>query len=225
MLITMTVFADFLNTFFAGFDDAIINFAHNLHEVAGAVLDPILTTITHLGDHGLFFILLTLVLLFIPKTRKIGMAMTFAALIGVIITNVAVKNLVARVRPYEASELYRSFFQVFGIKPESDWSFPSGHTNIAFSTMTAFFLAGNKKYSWLALVLAALVAFSRIYIVIHYPTDVFAGLIIGVLSGVAGFLIMSAVYKKYGERIDASCAKVYSKIGGIFKKKNKPDAQ
>jgi len=218
---TLTVIADFLDKNFAGFDGAILTFAHNLHEAAGAVLDPILTTITHLGDKGLFFLALAFILLIIPKTRKFGFAMAIAALIGVIVTNVALKNIVARVRPYEASELFRSYFEVFGIKAESDWSFPSGHTNIAFSTMTAFFLTANKKYSWTALVLASLVAFSRIYIAIHYPTDVFAGVIIGVSAGVAGFFIMKAIYKRAGNNIDGFDAPLWNKL---FKGKKKEAA-
>ena len=68
-------------------------------------------------------------------------------------------------------------------------SFPSGHTTAAFSTMTALFLMGNKKYSWTAFIFAFLMGLARIYLVVHYPSDVLGGIIVGVVAGCLGALI------------------------------------
>lgn len=218
MLITATVLSDFINTTFAGFDEAIMTFGHDLHEAAGAILDPLMRFFTFLGDKGWLFILLALVLIVIPKTRKIGLSMALALAIGALVTNVVIKNVVARPRPYVASEQFRAFWEAVWAKPESDFSFPSGHTTGAFSSMTAFFLAGNRKYTWTGLLLAFLVAFSRIYLAVHYPSDVLFGIIFGALSGVVAFFIMKAVYDRSGRVLDSYDAQLWERL---FTRKNK----
>ena len=212
----MTVFAEFLNTFFAGFDASLLAFGAFLHEAAGAVLDPIFFFLTMLGDHGLFFMLLALVLAIIPKTRKIGLTMAGAIFIGALITNIGLKNIVARPRPYVTSEQFRVYWEAVGHGPESDPSFPSGHATAAFASMTALFLTVKKKYSWPGLVLALLVSFSRIYIAVHYPSDVLVGMIIGIGAGVAAYYLVKLFYSKIAP-------KLIEKLG--LKKKKSPEPQ
>lgn len=135
--------------------------------------------ITFLGDGGWFWILLAVVLLIMKKTRKAGVAAAIALVIGALITNVCLKNLVARVRPYDT---YSALIPI--VKRPIDWSFPSGHTCASFASAFVYFRLLPKKYGIPALVLACMIAFSRLYLGVHYPTDVLAGFLIGLLASV-----------------------------------------
>ncbi len=156
-------------------------------------LDAVMPVVTLLGDAGIFWIAVAVVLLFFPKTRKIGLSMGAALLIGVLVCNVTLKPLVARIRPYDYQ------FEVFGkvipllIDAQHDFSFPSGHTIASFEAAVAIFLY-NKKFGTPALILASLIAFSRLYLYVHYPTDVIASVILG--TGIA-FLGVWLVKKGY----------------------------
>ena len=142
--------------------------------------------VTHLGDGGVFWILLGIILLFSKKTRPAGVAALLALLVGALITNVCLKNFVARIRPYEVVEGLRLM-----IERQRDYSFPSGHTAASFASVTALYLAGEKKMWKVALVLAVLIALSRLYLYVHYPTDVLGGMLLGCLAGYAGCRGMS----------------------------------
>ena len=147
--------------------------------------------VTHLGDGGVFWILLGIILLFSKKTRPAGVAALLALLVGALITNVCLKNFVARIRPYEVVEGLRLM-----IERQRDYSFPSGHTAASFAAMTALFLAKMKKAWIAALVLAVLIAFSRLYFYVHYPTDVLGGAVVGILSGIIGYAIVEKIDKR-----------------------------
>ena len=152
----------------------ILNWLQSLHT---PILDKIMQLLTHLGDMGIIWIILTIVMLLIPKTRKSGVIMAAALIVDVILCNVILKNLIARVRPYDVN----TAVQVLVAKPK-DFSFPSGHTAASFASVTALYLAGEKKLWKLALVLAILIAFSRMYLYVHYPTDILGGVIFGSLK-------------------------------------------
>ncbi len=137
-------------------------------------LNPIMRAITSLGNAGLFWILLALVLLSFKKTRKIGLACAVSIAIGALITNLILKNWVARIRPYEALES----LSILVSKPH-DFSFPSGHSTASFAGAWALFRNTKSRWRIPALVLAALIALSRLYVGVHYPTDVLAGCAIG----------------------------------------------
>lgn len=196
-------FVEFLNSFFAPFDEALFTFCQALHNGAGVFLDPLFKFITIFGDKGIFFIVFGVLLTAFPKTRRFGVAVLFALLIGSLITNVALKNLVARPRPYIMNDIARALWTSVGQGPESDLSFPSGHTTAAFAFATAIFLTGNKKYSWTVYFAAFAIAFSRIYLAVHYPTDVIAGLIVGVAAGFAAYYpakyVSSLLVRKKGD--------------------------
>ena len=197
----MTPFAQFLNTYFAGLDTAVFEFFYGLHEAAGAFLAPFFRFITVFGDHGLFFIFAGLVLSFIPRTRRVGVTLLAALAIGALITNVWLKEAVARTRPYEALDIARKLWEAVGNGAESDLSFPSGHATASFAACVAVFMTCNKKYSWTALVFAFLIALSRLYIGVHYATDVIAGVLIGTLAGVVSYFAIKKLFEVIEKRI------------------------
>lgn len=145
--------------------------------------------ITFLGDGGWFWILLAVVLLIMKKTRKAGVAAAIALVIGALITNVCLKNMVARVRPYDT---YSALIPI--VKRPIDWSFPSGHTCASFASAFVYFRLLPKKYGIPALVLACMIAFSRLYLGVHYPTDVLAGFLIGLLASVLAVWMVRRFY-------------------------------
>lgn len=152
------------------------------------VTDPILSAFTHLGDAGALFIALTLALLLWPKTRKVGLACAFGLLFSLLFTNVILKHLVGRVRPWV------DFPAILPLVVEGDpLSFPSGHTSAAFAFALAFVRtwprdwAHSKAVKVGVVVLATLMALSRLYVGVHYPTDVLGGFIAGDLAGLAGW--------------------------------------
>lgn len=144
-----------------------------------AVLDTLMPIITLLGDAGIFWIALALVLLCTRKYRKTGAAMGVALVLGLLICNVTMKPLVARIRPYDYQlEHFGKTIQLLIAAP-TDYSFPSGHTLASFEGAVVLTLY-NKKLGIPALILASLIAFSRLYLYVHYPTDVLAALVMGV---------------------------------------------
>jgi len=140
-------------------------------------LDGAMTFITTLGNTGAVWIALSLVLLIIPRTRRWGLRCALALLIGFLITNVALKNIIQRIRPYEAISALNIL-----VPPEHDFSFPSGHATSSLAAAWALFRTAPRKYGVPALVLAVLIALSRLYVGVHYPTDVLAGVAIGILA-------------------------------------------
>ena len=165
----------------------ILDWFQTLHT---PILDKIMTSITKLGDAGIFWIILTLLFLIIPKMRKTGIIMAAALIMDLLICNVAVKNLVARTRPCDVNKSIQLL-----VKRPWDYSFPSGHTAASFASVTALYLAGEKKLWKLALALGCVIAFSRMYLYVHYPTDILGGVIIGILSGVLGYKIIRRILK------------------------------
>lgn len=141
-------------------------------------LTPVITFITHLGDSGIFWIALTLILLAFKRTRRIGLTCAVSMIIGLVVTNLILKNWVARIRPYEMIEGLHLL-----IERQKDFSFPSGHATNSFAAAWVIFCMVPRKYGVPALILACLIAFSRLYVGVHYPTDVLAGTLIGIAAG------------------------------------------
>lgn len=155
------------------------------------ILNSFFLFFTHMGDSGFLWILISAALIFFPKTRKIGLAALAAMLLGLVFTNLTIKGLVARPRPYET---------VLGALPlliESDpFSFPSGHTCAAFAASGVWLRGARRKWvGALGLLAAALMGFSRMYVGVHYLSDVLAGMVIGVLCSQAAWYL--------GERLSA----------------------
>ena len=164
----MTAAAMWLNTVFAGFDQNVTATVHRLYELAGDFFSPFMEAVSFLGKDGIFLIILSLLLMLFKKTRRFGTAMAIGLAIGAVFTNLFLKIIIARPRPYaDESGFYYPLWQLLGQHMESDKSFPSGHTTAAFASMVPLFALGNKKVSWLALVFAVLMGISRIYLVVH----------------------------------------------------------
>lgn len=158
---------------------SILDWIQTLHM---PFLDKIMVFITRLGDAGIIWIVLSIVLLLIPKTRKSGAVMVAALVVDVLLCNIVLKNLVARTRPYDVNTGVHLL-----VAKLHDYSFPSGHTAASFASVTTLYLAGEKKLWKFALVLACLIAISRLYLYVHYPTDVLGGILFGVISGYLGY--------------------------------------
>lgn len=152
----------------------ILDYLQTLHS---PFLDSLMVFITHLGDYGLLWILIALVLIINPKTRKTGLALAFALLVDVLFSNLLLKPFVARIRPCDTHVNVPLL-----ISRPLDYSFPSGHTAASFTA--AVTLLGHKsRLGWPSLLLAFLIGFSRLYLYVHYPTDVLAGILIGFCIG------------------------------------------
>lgn len=153
------------------------NFQHSLNS---KLLSSILIFFTNLGNHGLVWIAITLFLLSTKKYRKIGYLAIISLIINAIIVNVILKNLTHRARPFtEISDI------ILLVKTPKDFSFPSGHTSASF-TMVYIFYKHLKKYFPAVLITSIIIAFSRLYLTVHFPSDVLAGLLIGLFAGFLG---------------------------------------
>lgn len=148
---------------------------NNMHN---PILDKIMIVITNLGDAGLIWIGIAVILLFIKKTRKCGALMLVSMALGLIIGNGVLKNLIARERP---CWIDRSIPLL--IPEPHDYSFPSGHTLASFEAAVMIYLH-NKKWGIISFVISILIAFSRMYLFVHFPTDILCGAALGTLISI-----------------------------------------
>ena len=196
----LTAIALWLNTTFAGLDESVAIAVHRLYEIAPGFFTPFLTLITYMGKGGIFLILLSFALMLFRPTRRYGTAMLLAVSVGALITNLTVKPLVARPRPYTwDGSVFQEFWNVMGRHTESDKSFPSGHMTAAMAASTAVFLRGNRKISWTAFFFAFFMGVSRIYLSVHYTTDVLGGVITGGIGGICGYWISTKIPEYFYE--------------------------
>ena len=153
------------------------------------LLDSFFSAVTHLGDGGIFWIALAAVLLCVRRTRRLGLCVALALIFDVLLCNVCIKPLVDRIRPYTVRDM------VLLIRAPADASFPSGHAAAAFAVSSA--LAWKRsRLAIPAVILAALICFSRLYLYVHYPTDVFAGVALGALCGTLGHFVSDCIFRK-----------------------------
>lgn len=233
---------------FLSFDLGVFEWIQSIHS---PILTSIMVIITTLGDEGIIFIAAGLVLFVTKKYRKIGLAMLLSLLVMLVLNNLVLKELLARVRPFyifdleglladkqmfiDKGRLDKFELMVENVKaltakyPEmaAEWvskynypdfvekltsfSFPSGHTSSAFAACAAILFL-NKKLGIPAIVFAAIMGFSRIYVEVHYCTDVLGGAIVGIIYAVIGVLIAKALYPV----VEKAFAMIKEKV---FKKK------
>ena len=157
-----------------------------------AVLDPLMKVYTQMGNTGMLFIALGVLLLLFKPTRRAGLSALCAMLIGFIVVNLTIKPLVSRPRPWLAIEDF------VNLVPEHDPnSFPSGHTNAAFAFALAVCMSAPKKWMKVSAVCAAAVmGLSRLYVGVHFPSDVLAGAVIGSLCGLLGAWVVSKAWER-----------------------------
>lgn len=144
-----------------------------LQQIHNPVLDKIMVALSTIGNAGILWIVLAVILLTMKKTRRCGAQMALAMLLTFIIGNLVLKNMISRDRPCWIDPTV-----VLLVKNPTDFSFPSGHSMNGF-TAAVTILFYDKRWGIAAIILASFVAFSRLYNFVHFPTDVFAGIVIG----------------------------------------------
>lgn len=160
-------------------DFTILNFIYD--NCRTAWLDVLMPLITKLGDSGAIWIVLAGCLLISRKYRKTGIALCCALVLDTIVCNGILKPFVARIRPCDINTAVELL-----IPRPTDFSFPSGHTAASFAAVSALYFSRRKL--WIpALFLALLIAFSRLYLYVHYPSDVVAGMLLGSIFGFIGY--------------------------------------
>lgn len=153
-------------------------------------MNEVMAFLSGLGDNGWFWVAVCIFLVMFEKTRALGKEMSLSMLIAFVVGNLILKNLFGRLRPYEAVE-----YLVPLIEELTDPSFPSGHSMNSFAAATVIFL-NNKKWGIAALILAALISFSRLYNLVHYPTDVIVGILIGIGAAILARKIIQQAEKR-----------------------------
>ena len=156
-----------------------------------AFLDTVMPVISHMGSAG-FCIAFAVFMMLLKNYRKTGFSVALAMVFGLVVCNVILKPGVARIRPYDYQEQMGIMINLL-IEKQPDFSFPSGHTIATFEASTAIFL-NHKKLGAVVLVLATIIAFSRLYLYIHYPTDGFTSIVLGVaLAVLANWVVGKAM--------------------------------
>lgn len=190
-----------------------IQILHWFETLHNPITNPIFYVITTLGNAGWFWIVLAVLMLTVlpKKYKKAGLTMAIALILSLIFCNGIMKHLWARPRAFwvvgQNFVVGNEFENLYGIfNSIHDYSFPSGHSSASFAAAVSIFM-WRKKEGSAALVLAALIAFSRLYFTVHYPTDVLVGTITGALYGVAAYFIVKALMNKV------------PKLNAIFNKK------
>ena len=174
---------------FAKFDNNILDL---LQEIHNPVLDKIMVFITTLGNHGVFWLLIGVLLILLWKDkRECGLSVILSVAFGFLLGNMLLKNLIKRSRPCWVNPDI-----VLLVLNPTDYSFPSGHTISSFAAATAIFCY-SKKLGITAYIVASAIAFSRLYLYLHYPTDVIAGVIVGISVAIAAVYIVNKYYKSH----------------------------
>lgn len=175
-------------------EQALVWIAEN---VRCALLDPFMKLYTQLGNTGMLFIVLGILMLFFKQTRKAGLSALCAMLIGLIVVNFTIKPLVSRPRPWLVIENF------VNLVPEHDPnSFPSGHTNAAFAFALAVCMSAPRRWMKVtAVCMAVVMGLSRLYVGVHFPSDVMMGAVIGSLCGLAGAWVIRKVWDRLPARL------------------------
>ena len=175
-----TFIADWLNSVFAQYDYKILEALHQMAVSFQGILTPFFLLVSSFGTNGIGEILLGVVLLLFKKTRKTGVCVLVSLVMGLLITNVVVKNLVARPRPFaDVTSIYHEWWRFVGGVWEGEYSFPSGHTTAIMAAITAVVINTKGKYRWLLFIFVILMGMSRNYLMVHYPSDILGGILAG----------------------------------------------
>ncbi len=192
-----------------GWDASILIYIQE--HIRSGFLDPIMKLITHTNDSGILFIGLCLILLLVRRSRVVGVISSLSLALEFSVGNLILKNLIARTRPYDAVAGLVNI-----IENQTDYSFPSGHTGSAFAVTGVFlavaifglpafneskgFLRAKPRKGWKAAaivltVYSLLLGFSRLYVGVHYPTDVMAGMLLGLICSSLVYLTYCKIMK------------------------------
>lgn len=176
-----------------------ISFLESLSAIHCRFLDAIMLFFTYIGEVGAVWIVCAVVLLCFKKTRKSGMFLAVALILDALLVNVIIKNIVKRPRPFEYSTQLKDYILYLKYKLPTDYSFPSGHSAVSFcATAVLTYFYGKKAIP--AIIVSVVIAFSRLYIGVHYPSDVLIGAIIGTAIGICSIILSNVALKKIVER-------------------------
>ena len=175
-----------------GFDFGILYFIQD--HLRCAFLDAVMPYITYLGEAGTIWFVAAIILLITKKYRRYGVMMVCAMALGYLTGEIVLKGIVARPRPFSVDDTVALL-----IHAPSGFSFPSGHSVSSFAASAVIFRA-DKRIGIPALILAALIAFSRLYLFVHFPTDVLAGIFIGAAFGVLTVIIGEKICRRAADR-------------------------
>lgn len=173
-------------------DFAILNFIHD--HCRTAWLDVLMPFVTKLGDSAAIWLVLAMGLFLSRKYRKTGLILFCALVLDIVVCNGILKPLVARIRPCDVN----TAVQLLVPRP-TDFSFPSGHTAAAFAAVSGLYF--GRQRLWIpALILAVLIAFSRLYLYVHYPSDVVASILLGSVFGLIGCRLADYIERVWRRR-------------------------
>lgn len=162
-------------------------------------LDALMPIITYLGSGGIIWIVAAVIMLFFRKSRKTGITVLFVLVIGWLLSTVILKCIIVRERPFNTPGALLDINSLLIPPPSDRFSFPSGHALSSFS-VAAVMLFYDKKIGISALILASLISFSRLYLYVHFPTDVIGGMILGFGFAFAARYIIDRIWEKTNER-------------------------
>ena len=170
-----------------GFEFKILDFIHEY--MSSPIMDKIMCFFTFLGDSGWIWIALACACLCSKKYRYTGIMLTVGLLMSLLVANIILKPAFARLRPFQIKEGIELI-----IAAPTDFSFPSGHTMASAICTTIIFLQ-HKKMGIYAIALAFIISFSRLYLYMHFPSDVFFGAILGILLGISAVKIVKRYFR------------------------------
>ena len=181
------------NVFYFDWEFDLLYWFQGLHN---PVLDKIVVAITSLGNAGIFWILLTIAMLIFCKDKKVAWTSALALLFSLLVINVILNCTVMRARHYWFDDSVTLL-----VKNPKDYSFPSGHSSASFASAVSIVqYARYRKQGIAAVVLAALIAISRMYVFVHFPTDVLTGTILGIIEAILAGIIVRFIYRKMEEK-------------------------
>lgn len=189
-----------LNESLGGFDHLFLSIQHFFGRYLGFLLTPLMKFVTFMGEKGWVFFVLALIFMLMADRRDLGVCIFGAVCCGALITNIILKDSVARLRPFEALDEYTAWWNAVGSPAEDGFSFPSGHVTACAAGMTAITLMRGKKWLAPSAIIVLVMAISRNYLMAHYPTDVIAAAVIGVFSGVVAWFITQFIFRFLNRR-------------------------
>lgn len=187
--------ANWLDKTFYNIDYSVAKFFSNIQ---GKFMNGFMEFVSLLGESGILYILVGLILCIFVKTRKMGATILFSLLISAVLTSIIVKPLIQRARPYSNEELeFFSWWLNAGSHLEGSYSFPSGHVTATTAfALSIFATSKHKKYTWMVLLFPILMGASRIYLMVHYFSDCIFGLVSGSIGVLFAYLIVKLLFHK-----------------------------